>query len=313
MTYKIIITDGLAENGQAYLREFAEVDDRTGISKEELHEIIGEYDAMIVRSRTKVRVDTLLVAQKLKVVGRAGVGVDNIDLDAAKKRGVTVVNSPSATTRAVAELTLGLMLSMARFIPRADSTMKDGQWEKKSLRGTELRDKTLGIIGMGRIGEAVCHLAHAVGMRVIGYDPYLTAEEIRMKRAEPSETVQPIYDQADYLTFHVPLTEETRGIVNTDSFGRMKRGIRIICTARGGVIDETALLEALNSGQVAAAALDVFQTEPPGKTALVAHPNVIATPHVGAQTHEAQSRAAAHISEEVMNALLGKELRWRVV
>lgn len=313
MTYKIIITDGLAENGQAYLREFAEVDDRTGISKEELHEIIGEYDAMIVRSRTKVRVDTLLVAQKLKVVGRAGVGVDNIDLDAAKKRGVTVVNSPSATTRAVAELTLGLMLSMARFIPRADSTMKDGQWEKKSLRGTELRDKTLGIIGMGRIGEAVCHLAHAVGMRVIGYDPYLTAEEIRMKRAEPSETVQPIYDQADYLTFHVPLTEETRGIVNADSFGRMKRGIRIICTARGGVIDETALLEALNSGQVAAAALDVFQTEPPGKTALVAHPNVIATPHVGAQTHEAQSRAAAHISEEVMNALLGKELRWRVV
>ena len=309
--YHILITDGLDASAQAVLR-FCTVDDRTGISADDLSTIIADYDALIVRGRTKVTASLLETATKLKVVGRAGVGVDNIDLAAAKSRGVTVVNAPVSTTLAVAELTFGLLLALTREIPRADSSMKQGQWLKKELEGVELHGKTLGILGMGRIGAEVARRARAFGMDVLGYDPLLSPEEIRGRVAEPVDRDE-LLARADFISLHLPLTPETRGLLDADQFARMKDGARIVCAARGGIIDEAALLSALESGKIAGAALDVFESEPPGGTDLVRHPKVIATPHVGAQTAEAQSRAAEDIAHEVLNALKGKKLRWKVV
>jgi len=309
--FKILITDGLDASAQAVLRSCS-VDDRTDISAEELSPIIGDYDALIVRGRTKVTASLFETATRLKVVGRAGVGVDNIDLAAAKSRGVTVVNAPVSTTLAVAELTFGLLLALAREIPRADSSMKQGQWLKKELEGAELHGKTLGILGMGRIGAEVARRARAFGMDVLGYDPLLTPEEIRGRVAEPVDRDE-LLARADFISLHLPLTLETRGLLDADQFAKMKDGARIVCAARGGIIDEASLLSALESGKIAGAALDVFEAEPPGATELVKHPKVIATPHVGAQTAEAQSRAAEDIAHEVLNALRGKKLRWKIV
>jgi D-3-phosphoglycerate dehydrogenase len=312
LIYNVLITDGLEEIGQAILHSSASVDDRTGISPEELLQVIGEYDAMIVRSRTKVTAQVLATAERLKVIGRAGVGVDNIDLEAVKAHGVTVVNAPTSTSLAVAELTLGLMLAMAREIPRADAGMKGGEWLKKKLAGIELYGKTLGIIGMGRIGSEVGKRAAAFGMSVLGYDPLIPAEEIQRRGAEPVG-LDDLYARSDFISLHLPLTDETRSMVAEQAFGSMKRGARILCAARGGIIDESALLAALESGQVAGAALDVYASEPPGASELVRHPKVIATPHVGAQTPEAQSRAAEDIANEVLAALNGEPLRWKIV
>jgi D-3-phosphoglycerate dehydrogenase / 2-oxoglutarate reductase len=308
--YNLLITDGLDASAQAVLHSCS-VDDRTGISADELAKIIGDYDALIVRGRTKVSVSLLDTAAKLKVVGRAGVGVDNIDLAAAKSHGVTVVNAPVSTTLAVAELTFGLLLALTREIPRADSSMKQGQWLKKELEGVELNGKTIGILGMGRIGAEVARRARAFGMDVLGYDPLLTPEEIRGRVAEPVDRDE-LLARSDFISLHLPLTAETRGLLDADQFAKMKDGARIVCAARGGIIDEAALLSALESGKIAGAALDVFESEPPGATDLVKHPKVIVTPHVGAQTAEAQSRAAEDIASEVLNALNGKPLRWKV-
>jgi D-3-phosphoglycerate dehydrogenase / 2-oxoglutarate reductase len=310
--YNVLIADGLEEIGQAILRSSTNLDDRTGISPEDLLVVIKDYDAIIVRSRTKVTARVFAAASRLKVVGRAGVGVDNIDLEAAKAHGVTVVNAPTSTSLAVAELTLGLMLALAREIPRADSGMKQGKWLKKELAGIELYGKTLGILGMGRIGAEVAARALAFGMSVLGYDPLIPAEEISRRGAEPV-SLDEIYARSDFISLHLPLTGETRSMVNEQAFGRMKRGVRLLCAARGGIIDEAALLAALESGQVAGAALDVFATEPPGATDLIKHPKVIATPHIGAQTAEAQSRAAEDIANEVLAALNGDPLRWKVI
>ena len=310
--YNILIADGLEENGQAILRSSADVDDRKGISPTELLKTIEDYDALIVRSRTKVTAQAFAAAGHLKVVGRAGVGVDNIDLEAARAHGVQVVNAPAATSLAVAELTLGLLLSLAREIPRADAGMKQGAWLKKYLTGQELFGKTLGIIGMGRIGAEVGKRAAAFGMTVLGYDLRKFAEEITRHGAQAVE-LNDLYAHSDYISLHVPLTDKTRSMVNEQALGRMKRGVRILCTARGGLIDEPALLAALESGQVAGAALDVYASEPPGVTDLVGHPKVIATPHVGAQTVEAQARVAEDIANEVLAALNDEPLRWKVV
>ena len=310
--YKVLIADGLKKNGQAILRSAAVVDDRSGISPKELSQVIKKYDALIVRSHTRVTTQVFDMAKRLKVVGRAGVGVDNIDLEAASAHGVTVVNSPAATSLAVAELTLGLMLSLAREIPRGDAGMKNGDWLKKDLAGTELHGKTLGILGMGRIGAEVCKRVGAFGMKVLGYDPLIPSEEIGNCGAIPVG-LDDLYARSDYISLHLPLTDETRLMVNEQTLARMKRGVRIVCTARGGIVDENALLAALESGQVAGAALDVFANEPPGGTELVRHPKVIATPHVGAQTEEAQSRAAEDIANEVLAALKNEPLRWKIV
>ena len=311
--WKILLTDGLKDEGKAILAEQAQVDDRNGITADELLEIIGEYDAVIVRSRTKITAEVLEAAKNLKVIGRAGVGVDNIDLEAARARGITVVNAPQAATQAVAELVIGMMFALARSLTKADAAMKRGEWIKKKLLGTELHGKTLGIIGMGRIGSRVGQLAKALGMEIVGYDPLIPAEEIERRGAKPVQTLDELYAVADVITLHVPLTPQTRGMIGKEAFSKMKRGVIVLCAARGGVIDEDALLEALESGQVSGAGLDVFAKEPPGASPLVTHPNVLATPHIGAQTAEAQKRVAVDIATEVLAALNGKPLRWKVV
>jgi D-3-phosphoglycerate dehydrogenase len=310
-TWKILITDGLEDNGQSVLRKSAHVDDKNGISPDELVQVICEYNALIVRGRTKVTAAVLGAGKQLKVVGRSGVGVDNIDLEAAKQNKITVVNAPVATTIAVAELTMSLMLSMLREIPRADASMKAGKWIKKELEGIELYQKVLGVIGFGRIGTAVAQRAMAFGMNVIGYDPIIQDAEIFKQGATPVSLAD-LFIRADIITMHIPLTPVTRNIINAEAISTMKSGVRIVCAARGGVIDEEAILAGLDSGIISSVALDVFATEPPGLTALVSHPRVICTPHIGAQTIEAQQRAAADISSEVLAALKGESLRWKV-
>jgi len=309
--YKILITDGLDERGQSILRTSAEVDDKSGIPAEDLVNVIGDYDGLIVRGRTRVTAAVFDAASRLKVVGRAGVGVDNIELDAAKKHNVAVVNAPTSTTIAVAELAFGLLLALAREIPRGDVSMKQGNWIKKDLEGVELSGKTLGVIGYGRIGTEVGRRAAAFGMNVLVYDPNVTEDELVHGDAEPV-SLQDLFAWSDFLSLHLPLNVQTRDLIGQSEFFQMKDGVRIVSTARGGIIDEAALLDALNKGKVAGAALDVFSQEPPGLTELIAHPRVIATPHIGAQTAEAQSRAAEDIAAEVLAALSGKPLRWRV-
>ncbi len=309
--YKILITDGLDEKVQSILRDSAIVDDKSGISADNLLKAIPEYDALIVRGRTKVAASVIEAGSRLKVIGRAGVGVDNIDLEAAKAHNIAVVNAPVSTSLAVAELTFGLLLALAREIPRADSGMKQGKWLKKELEGVELNDKTLGLIGFGRIGVEVGKRAAAFGMNVIAYDPLISEDEIKKRGAEPA-SLQDLYAWSDFISLHMPLTVDTRDMVGQQAFSQMKDGVRIVCAARGGIINEDALLEALSSGKVAGAALDVFGSEPPGLTETVSHPRVIATPHIGAQTAEAQSRASEDIAHEVLAALRGESLRWRV-
>jgi len=309
--HKILITDGLDETGQAILRASAQVDDRTGISADDLLKIVHEYDALIVRGQTKVTAPVFQAGTRLKAVGRAGVGVDNIDLEAAKKQGVAVVNAPMSTSLAVAELTFGLLLALAREIPRADAALKQGQWIKKQLEGIELNGKTLGIIGFGRIGAEVGKRAAVFGMNVVAYDPLLEADEIKRRGGEPL-ALDELYNCSDFISLHLPLSVQTRDMVGAKAFSQMKDGVRIVSAARGGIIDENALLAALTSGKVAGAALDVFTEEPPGKTETILHPRVIGTPHIGAQTAEAQSRAGDDIASEILNVLQNKPLRWKV-
>jgi D-3-phosphoglycerate dehydrogenase len=309
--YNILITDGLDERGQSILRSSATVDDKTGISADDLLQAIPNYDAMIVRGRTKVTASVMDAANHLKVIGRAGVGVDNIDLEAAKKHKITVVNAPLSTSLAVAELTFALLLALAREIPRADVSMKQGLWLKKELEGVELNNKTLGLIGFGRIGAEVGKRAAVFGMNVIVYDPLISEDDIKQRGAEPV-SLQELFAWSDFISLHLPLNVQTRDFIGPLAFSQMKDGVRIVCAARGGIIDESALLDALNRGKVAGAALDVFEKEPPGLTETVSHPRVIATPHIGAQTVEAQSRASEDIASEVLSALRGESLRWKV-
>jgi D-3-phosphoglycerate dehydrogenase len=309
--YNILITDGLDERGQSILRKAATLNSRASTSADELIHLIADQDALIVRGQTRVTAAVMDAAPRLKVVGRAGVGVDNIELEAAKQHNVTVVNAPSSTTVAVAELAFGLLLAVAREIPRADVGMKQGQWLKKEFEGVELNGKTLGVIGYGRIGTEVGRRAAAFGMNVITYDPNVSEHELEHGNAEPV-SLQDLYAWSDFISLHLPLNVQTRDLIGPMAFSQMKDGVRIVSTARGGIMDEAALLDALNSGKVAGAGLDVFGKEPPGLTELVSHPRVIATPHIGAQTAEAQSRAAEDIASEVLAALDGKPLRWKV-
>jgi D-3-phosphoglycerate dehydrogenase len=309
--FKILITDGLDESGLSVLRTLADVDQRNDISADDLLKVVSDFDGLIVRGRTKVTASVLDAATRLKVVGRAGVGVDNIDLEAAKKHNVTVVNAPMSTSVAVAELTFGLMLALAREIPRADAGMKQGKWLKKELEGVELNGKTLGVVGFGRIGVELGKRASAFGMNVIAYDPLISEEEITVRGAEPV-SIQDLYAWSDFISLHLPLNVQTRDMVGPLAFSQMKDGVRIMCAARGGIIDEAALVAALNSGKVAGVALDVYAVEPPGMSEAVLHPKVIASPHIGAQTAEAQSRASEDIANEVLSALQNKPLRWKV-
>ena len=312
MKWNILLTDGLSKISDPGLLDSVELADRKGITAEELLEEIKDFDAVIVRGRTKITEAVLEAAPNLKVVGRMGVGVDNIDLEAARSHNVTVVNCPVATTVSVAELTMGLMLGLIRGITKADSVMKSGDWLKKQLRGTELFQKTLGVIGFGHIGETVAKRALAFDMKVIASDPVRPAEEVKAAGAEPV-SFEELLRQSDIITMHIPHIKATHHLLDEGAFSKMKDQVLIICAARGGVIDESALLAALESGKVAGAALDVFETEPPGEHPLPMHPNVVATPHIGAQTKEAQLRAGFDILSEVVAALDQEPLRWKIV
>jgi len=310
--WKFLIADKLEENGRAILSKTGLTDYRPDISIEDLFRDIPAYHALVVRSRTKVSAALIKTAAQLKVIGRAGVGVDNIDIEAAKSEGIIVVNSPTATSLSVTELTLGMVFALAREIPRADLLMKAGEWAKRDLLGIEISGKTLGIIGVGKIGSLVSQRASALGMNVLGYDIS------RPNKSAPFHSAQPVglselYARSDFISIHVPLAPDTKYMIDAQAINAMKTGVRIICTARGGIIDEDALLNAFESGQVAGAALDVYQQEPPGSTLLIKHPKFIATPHIGSQTIESQAKASEDIAKEVIAAIKGGPLRWRIV
>lgn len=310
--WRILLADNLAQIGQDKLRQTCQVDDCQGISAEALISIIDQYQAIIVGGRSKLTAQVLETGTKLRVIGRAGLRVDNIDLAAATRHGIIVVNSPQAATMAVAEYTLGAILALARHISRADATIKAGWWLKKEFEGVEIKEKTLGVVGMGQVGSQVSQLTRALGMQVIGFDPWLSSEDIACLGAE-AVSLEELCRRADFISYHISMGQETKGLLSGQVLAQMKRGVRLVCTMPGKLVDETALLGALESGQVAGIALDVYTNEPPGLTSLVAHPNVMATPHISTQTEEASVQAAEDIACEVLAALQGEPLRWRIV
>lgn len=310
-SYRILLADEIVPQGIEVLTTTAslEVDNRAGISASELAAIIGEYDALIVRSRTKVTREILEAGTRLKVVGRAGVGVDNIDLDVATRQGIAVLNAPGGNVISAAEHTLALILALVRHIARADASIRRGEWERKRFQGIELYGKTLGLAGAGRIGSEVAKRARAFGMRVVAYDPYLSRERAE-QAAIDLVTLPDLFEQADVITVHVPLTDETRGMIGAVELALMKPTAYLINAARGGVVDEEALAEALRSGQLAGAALDVFEQEPVSEdNPLLGLENVVAVPHLGAATREAQASVGVEICEAVRDALVTRDFR----
>ena len=306
---KVLVSDPIAPEGIAILKKFADVDVKTGISKEELLSIISEYDALAVRSETKVTADVIAQAAKLKIIGRAGVGVDNIDVEAATKRGILVVNSPDGNTIAAAELTVGMLLALARNIPQADSALRNGEWKRSKYMGSEIFAKVLGVIGLGKIGREVARRLQSFGMEIIGYDPYFKAEqaeEIGIRLVD----LETLYKESDYITVHVPKTKDTAGMISDAQIAIMKPTVRLINVARGGIYDEAALANAAREGRIGGAAIDVFSSEPAtSENPLVGIPNVITTPHLGASTEEAQVNVAIDIAEQIGDVLSGKPAR----
>ena len=295
---KVLICDPLAESAVARLKEAGlEVVEKTGMSPEELaQELAKGYEAIVVRSATKVRKPAIDAAVGLKLIVRAGVGLDNIDVEYARKKGIEVRNTPRASTDSVAELTLAHMLALARSLPQATQSLREGRWEKKAFRGIELSGKTLGVIGIGRIGQAVARRALCLGMRVVAYDKFVKESPLPEVRMVPLEE---LLREADFVTLHVP-PDPAGPVIGKEEIAKMKPGAYLINCARGGVVDEAALLEALNSGKLAGAGLDVYQEEPPKNMELLRHPKVSLTPHIGAQTKEAQGR----VGDEVVDILL---------
>ena len=308
---KVLVSDSLAEQGVTVLEQAAgiEVINRPGCSPDELLELIADVDGLVIRSGTKVTADVLAAARNLRIIGRAGIGVDNIDTAAATEHGVIVVNTPEGNNITTAEHAIALMVSLARHIPQATASMKAGKWEKKKFQGMELYNRTLGVLGAGNIGRFVVSRAKGLGMKVIVHDPYLTAEaaaRLEVQRVELDEMMS----RADIVTVHVPKTKETTGILGAEEFAKAKPGLIVINAARGGIVDEKALLDALESGQVGGAGLDVFVEEPPSAGhPLVAHPNVICTPHLGASTEQAQINVSVAVAEQVRDYLLKGEVR----
>ncbi len=304
---KVLVADPIAEKGIEELQATPELDVvvKIGISPEELLATAHEYSGIVVRSQTKITADVFAKATNLKVVGRAGVGVDNIDVPAANQHGVIVMNTPGGNTISTAEHAFTLLMSLARQIPQAHASVASGKWERKKFEGTELNGKTLAVIGMGRIGSEVAKRAMAFNMRVVAYDPYLAPNRAATLRVELSPTVDEAVAEADFITVHMPMTKETKYLFNRERLAKCKKGVRIINCARGGLIEETALKEALESGHVAGAALDVFETEPPAADhPLLGLKNVVLTPHLGASTAEAQENVGIEIAEQVKAALV---------
>ena len=306
---KILVSDKVAQEGIDILRTVGEVDVKTGLPEDELCKIIGDYDALVVRSGTQVTAKILEAAKNLKIIGRAGVGVDNVDVPVATERGVIVVNSPGGNTIAAAEQTVALVLALARNIPQAYCSMKAGEWNRGAFVGNEVYKKTLGILGLGKIGQEVAKRCLSFGMRVIAYDPFISADAAQSLGVELLDLGECL-KQSDYITLHLPKNKETLGMISTKQFEMMKDGVRVVNVARGGIIDDAALLEALKSGKCAGAALDVYPVEPPDfSDAIFTAPHLITTPHLGASTEEAQTNVAIDVAEQIVDVFQGRSAR----
>ncbi len=308
--WRILVSDKLAEDGLSVLRDHPAVElvVKTGMSPEELHQEIHDADALLVRSATKVTADVIGAAPRLLAIGRAGVGVDNIDVEAATKRGIVVCNSPEGNTVAAAEHTLALMLALARNIPAATGSVMAGEWRRSAFLGVELFNKTLGVIGLGKIGSEVAARAAAFGMKVLGHDPFVAADRAERIGVEIVE-LQELLERSDFITIHVPLTKDTEYLIGRENLAKVKPGVRIINCSRGRVVDEAALAEAVQDGRVAGAGLDVFEKEPPTESPLLGLDNVVLTPHLGASTAEAQVKVAVDVAHQVLDVLDGRPAR----
>ncbi len=302
---RVLVKEPIAEAGIALLRERFDVDVGVDWNDAELAERIGAYDAIVIRSATKLTAELIARAERLKVIGRAGVGVDNVDVEAATKRGIIVANAPQSNVITAAEHTVALLLALARNVPQAHAALTHGSWERSKWGGVELYEKTLGLLGFGRIGQLVAARAHGFGMRVIAFDPFVSAGRFRELGVEKAESSDELYAQADFISLHLPKTPETRGWLDAKALARCRDGVRIVNCARGELVDDDALKTALDSGKVAGAALDVFSREPITDHPLFAYPNVVVTPHLAASTTEAQDRAGVQTAEQVVAALTG--------
>ncbi len=308
---RVLVAESVANEGVARLRAHHQVDERPGLSREDLCAALPDYDALIVRSQVQVDAEVIAAGTRLVVIGRAGVGVDNVDLDAATRAGIVVVNAPTGNTIAAAEHTLALLYGVSRRVAPADASLRRGEWKRSQFTGHELRGRTLGIIGLGKIGQAIAVRASAMEMTVIGVDPFLTAEAAANHGVELVE-LDALLARADVVTVHVPLTRATRGLIGRDAIARMKPGSIVLNVARGGVLDEAAVAEALHTGHLGGAGIDVFEHEPPTDSPLLDAPNTLLTPHLGASTAEAQVLVAEEIADQVLDVLAGRSARYAV-
>jgi D-3-phosphoglycerate dehydrogenase / 2-oxoglutarate reductase len=308
---KILVADALSKEGVDIMKAAAEVDIKTGLKQEEIIPIIGGYEGLVVRSQTQVTAPIIEAGKKLIIIGRAGVGVDNIDLEAATRRGILVVNAPTGNTISAAEHAIALMLSLARYIPAANYALKAGKWERSKFTGTEVRGKTLGIIGLGNVGSAVARRARGLEMKLIGYDPFVSQDHARNLQVEVVP-LERLYKEADFITLHIPLTAQTREMIGAKELNMMKPNSRIVNTARGGLINEEALATALKDKKITGAAVDVFPQEPCTSCVLFGLDNVIVTPHLGASTAEAQVMAASDVAEQIVDVFKGLPPKYAV-
>jgi D-3-phosphoglycerate dehydrogenase len=306
---KVLVSDTIDQAGIDILSQVAQVDIKTNLSPEELVGIISDYDALMIRSGTRVTKEIIEAGKQLKIIGRAGVGVDNVDVPAATRQGIVVVNSPEGNTIAAAEHALAMMLSLSRHIPDANQSVKNNQWDRKSFMGAEVYKKTLGVVGLGKIGSHVATVARAMGMKLLAYDPFISierADQLGCRLVDMDILLQ----EADYITLHMPKTPETKHLINAEALAKMKPTARLINCARGGIVDEEALFEALKAGKIAGAALDVFESEPLGESQLRSlGKELILTPHLGASTAEAQVNVAIDVAEQIRDVLLGLPAR----
>jgi D-3-phosphoglycerate dehydrogenase len=309
---RVLVTEQLSEAGLELLRRDFQVDVRPELATEGLARAIGDYDALVVRSQTQVGAEVIAAAENLKVIARAGIGLDNVDVEAATRRGVVVVNAPQSNIVSAAEHTIALLLAQARNVPQANADLKAGRWDRSSYEGVELQGKTLGVVGLGRVGALVAQRCAAFGMRIVAFDPYVPRERAKEMGIELMPTLESLLVQADFLTIHLPRTPDTEGLIGERELELVKEGARLVNTARGGIVDEQALAKALEDGKLAGAALDVFATEPITESPLFALDQVVVTPHLGASTTEAQDKAGASVAEMVRLALSGEFVPYAV-
>jgi D-3-phosphoglycerate dehydrogenase len=308
---RVLVAEPLSDAGLELIGTEHDVDYRIGLARDDFLAVLPEFEALVVRSGIKVDAEAIAAGAKLRVIGRAGVGVDNIDVAAATRAGIVVVNAPTANTIAAAELTVGLMYALARNIPTGEASLRRGEWRRAEFVGTELRGKTLGIVGLGKIGMAVAQRALAMEMTVLGSDPYVDAATAAARGIE-LVAVEELLTRSDVVTVHVPLNDATRGLINAAALQRMKPTALLINVARGGVVDEAALAAALSDGRLAGAAVDVYENEPPRDSPLLSAPHTVLTPHLGASTHEAQDKAGVEVAQQVLDVLAGRVARYAV-